>query len=130
MIGRKLALLLVIAALPATGHAQSFGPQTVWTNDHARLVVQSIDADGRLSGTYTNQGAGFGCAGRAFPVTGWVDGDKISFAVRRKDPANCTPIESWTGFMRDGELLVEFYAVVTDSGRTTILRGSDQYRRQ
>ena len=130
MMARRLALALVLLALPTAASAQLLAPQTTWANDHAQFVIQSIDADGRLAGTYTNHGAGFGCAGRAFPLTGWIDGDMISFAVHRQEPATCTTIQAWTGFVRDGQLLVEYLAVATEGGRTGLIKGSDRYRRQ
>ena len=107
MMARRLALALALLALPTAVRAQSLAPQATWVNDHAQLAIQSVDGQGRLAGTYTNHGAGFGCAGRAFPVTGWIDGDMISFTVYRQEPANCTTIQAWTGFVRDGQLLVD-----------------------
>ena len=129
MMARRLALALALLVLPTAASAQSLAPQTTWANDHAQLAIQSVDGQGRLAGTYTNHGAGFGCAGRAFPVTGWIDGDMISFAVHRREPANCTTIQAWTGFVREGQLLVEYLAVATEGGRTGLIKGSDRYRR-
>ena len=126
----RFACSVVLLCLPSAAQAQSLAPQTTWVNDHAQLAIQSVDADGKLAGTYTNHGAGFGCAGRAFPVTGWIDGDTISFTVHRKDPANCTTLQAWTGLVRDGQLLVDYLAVATEGGRTGLIKGSDRYRRQ
>ena len=130
MMAQRLASALALLVLPTAASAQSLASQTTWANDHAQLAIQSVDAEGRLAGTYTNYGAGFGCAGRAFPVTGWIDGGMISFAVHRQEPANCTTIQAWTGFVRDGQLLVEYLAVATEGGRTGLIKGSDRYRRQ
>ena len=130
MVVRHVVCLIGAICLPAGSHAQSLTAQTTWINDHAQFVIQSIDADGRLAGTYTNYGPAFGCAGQPFPVIGWVDGDKISYTVCRKNPGNCTAIQAWTGFVKDGELLVDFHAIATEGGRTGVLRGSDRYRRQ
>ena len=129
MVARRLALALALLALPVAAEAQSLAPQTTWGNDHAQLFIQSIDGQGQLAGTYTNHGAGFGCAGKAFPVTGWIDGDMISFTVHRQEPVNCTTIQAWTGFVREGQLLVEYLAVATEGGRTGLIKGSDRYRR-
>jgi hypothetical protein len=73
-----------LLAVPAAARAQALAPQTIWINDHARFVIESIDADGKLTGTYENFGPNFTCAGQVFPVTGWTDGERISYAVRRK----------------------------------------------
>lgn len=127
---RRLALTLALLALPTAAIAQSLAPQTTWINDHAQFAIQSIDGEGKLTGRYTNHGPGFGCAGRAYPVTGWVAGDMISFTVHRQEPANCTSIQAWTGFVRDGQLVVDYLAVATEGGRTGLIRGSDRYRRQ
>lgn len=130
MSSRRLACALALICLPLAAHAQTFSGPSTWGNDHAKLVIQSIDATGRLSGTYTNTGPGFGCANRAFPITGWVDGDKVAYVVHRQDPANCTPIQSFSGFQRDGELLVEFMALYTENGSTRLIKGDDRYRKQ
>jgi Avidin family len=124
---RVIALYIVLLATPITARAQSLAPQTTWVNDHARFEIQSIDPDGRLTGTYENFGTNFTCAGQAFPATGWVDGERISYVVRRKNPGNCTSVQAWTGYVRGDELLVEFAAVVWDypecrpEGRGSIL---------
>jgi hypothetical protein len=130
MILKRFASGLGLLCLPFAAEAQSLASQTIWVNDHAQLVIQSVDAQGQLAGIYTNYGSGFGCAARAFPVTGWIDGDTISFTVHRQEPANCTTIQAWTGFVRDGQLLVEYLAVATEGGRTGLIKGSDRYRRQ
>ena len=127
---RLIGLCIGLLVLPIAARSQSLQPQTTWVNDHARFVIQSIDADGKLTGTYENIGANFSCAGQAFPVTGWVDGERISYAVRRKSPGNCTSIEAWTGYVRGGELLVEFYAVLWDGTQDVVLKGTDRYRKQ
>ena len=127
---KQFACGLALLCQPFAVEAQSLAPQTTWVNDHAQLVIQSVDAQGQLTGSYTNYGAGFGCAGKAFPVTGWIDGDMVSFTVHRKEPVNCTTIQAWTGFVRDGQLLVDYLAVATESGRNGLIKGSDRYRRQ
>lgn len=127
---KRFACGLTLLCLPFAAEAQSLASQTTWVNDHAKLVIQSVDGAGQVAGTYTNYGAGFGCAGQAFPITGWIDGDLISFTVHRKDPGNCTPVQAWTGFVRDGQLLVEYLATATEGGRTGLIKGSDRYRPQ
>jgi len=72
MMLKRLACGLALLCLPLAAEAQSLAPQTTWVNDHAQFVIQSVDAEGRLAGSYTNYGPGFGCAGRAFPVTAYL----------------------------------------------------------
>lgn len=127
---RRATAVLGLLCLPVAATGQSIGPRTTWINDHAQFVIQSIDADGKLAGTYTNYGPGFDCTDRAFPVTGWVDGNLISFTTHRKDAGNCTSVQSWTGMVRDGRLLVEFIALKAEGGQTGLFKGSDSYRRQ
>ncbi len=127
---RLVALCIGLVALPIAARCQSLVPQTTWVNDHARFIVRSIDADGKLTGTYENIGANFLCAGQVFPVTGWVDGERISYAVRRNNPANCSSVQAWTGYIRGGELLVDFVAVFWDGTQNAVVKGADRYRRQ
>lgn len=128
---RRFALSLPLLALPIAAHAQASSPpvQTVWQNDHARLVIQSVDAEGKLVGTYQNTGSAFSCADIVYPVTGWIDGDRITFSARRKDPRNCTNVQAWTGFVRGDELVVEYVAIYWNGTANVAMNGSDRYRR-
>lgn len=131
---RRLAAI-VLSLLPTVSCAQtpaitaSGMASTVWTNDHARLIIQSVDAQGRITGTYENFGPGFSCAGIVYPVTGWLDGERIGYTALRKDRRNCTPMESWLGTIRGNELIVEFIALGWQGSEVVILKGSDAYRR-
>ena len=127
---RLIGLCIGLLVLPIAARSQSLQPQTTWVNDHARFAIQSIDPDGKLTGTYENIGTNFSCAGQVFPVTGWVDGDRISYAVHRKNPGNCSSVQGWTGYVRDGELLVAFAAAFADGRQDVVLKGDDRYRRQ
>jgi hypothetical protein len=127
---RLTVFCIGLVALPAAAPAQAVAPQTTWINDHARFVIESIDPDGKLTGTYVNFGPNFTCAGQVFPVTGWTDGERISYAVRRKTPGNCSSVQGWTGYVRDGELLVEFAAAFADGRQDVVLKGVDRYRKQ
>src|SRR5215216_3697919 len=40
MMARRLALALVLLALPTAASAQLLAPQTTWANDHAQFVIQ------------------------------------------------------------------------------------------
>ncbi len=121
----------MFVALPITVCAQtsSSSSQVIWANDHARFVIQSVDRDGKLTGTYENTGA-FSCAGLVYPVTGWVDGDRISYATVRKDPRNCGAMQSWTGLVRGGELFVQYLDIFANGTENFIRSGNDVYQRQ
>ena len=95
-----LAAAAALSLLPAVSYAQAPAPAvgpSVWSNDHARLTIQSVDGDGRITGTYENLGSSFSCAGIVYPVTGWLDGDRITYTALRRDRRNCTPMETWIG---------------------------------
>ncbi len=122
-----IGLCAVLAMLPTASGAET--APMVWTNDHARFVIQSVAPDGRLTGTYEN-GSGFLCGGVTYPVTGWIDGDRISYTVLRKDPRGCGAMQTWTGFINAGELVVQYLDVFSKAGENSIVSGSDRYRRQ
>ena len=126
-----LAAAAALSLLPAVSCAQApaVGP-SVWSNDHARLTIQSIDGDGRITGTYENLGSSFSCAGIAYPVTGWLDGDRITYTALRRDRRNCTPMETWIGTIRGNELGVDFLALGWRGSEVVVVPGSDAYRRQ
>lgn len=112
--------------------AQSRSLTGIWANDHGSvLVIQSIGADGSVTGTYANNAAGYKCAGAAFPIVGWMDGPRISYTVRWKNAAlDCASITSWTGYFNDGRLGVEWVLTYEDNGASRVRIGSDSYRRQ
>lgn len=127
----RISLCAVLAMLPTASGAQTASPSSpiVWANDHARFVVQSVAPDGRLTGTYEN-GSSFACGGVAYPVTGWIDGDRISYTVLRKDSRGCGAMQTWTGFFNAGELVVQYLDLFSKGGENSIVSGSDRYRRQ
>ncbi|MCW5732783.1 MAG: hypothetical protein KIS73_01575 [Enhydrobacter sp.] len=128
MVGRKIRGAILAMGIGWLGSEAA--AQTTWTNDHAVLVINSIDAEGKLTGTYQNSGSQFPCAGIAYPVTGWIDGNVISFSTLRKNPRNCTAVETWAGFIKGDELIVDFIALARDGSETAALRGTDRYRRR
>lgn len=127
----QIALCAALAVLPSMSGAQTVSPSSpiVWANDHARFVIQSVGPDGRLTGTYENGGY-IVCKGMVYPVTGWIDGNRISYTVLRKDPRGCGDMQTWTGFFSAGELVVQYLDVFAKGGESTIVSGSDSYRRQ
>ena len=125
---RQFGLWVVLMGLSASAYAQT--PSAVWANDHARLVIQSVDGDGKLTGTYENFAGNLACSGSTFPVTGWIDGDRMTFSVRRKDPRNCTSVQAWTGYVASGELVVEYVGVGWNGKENVVLNGRDRYRKE
>jgi hypothetical protein len=127
----QTALCAVLAMLPSMSGAQtaSTSMPIVWANDHARFVIESVGPDGKLTGTYQN-GSTILCAGMVYPVTGWIDGNRISYTVLRKDPRGCGNLQTWTGFFSGAELVVQYLDVFSKGAENTIVNGSDSYRLQ
>lgn len=130
----RLPTLCAVAllSLPATAGAQSLAPQTRWVNDHgSELVIQSVGPDGSLKGTYSSSLHTFPCRNVAFPVVGWVDGDRITYTMRAKAGSiDCGSVTSWTGYLRDGRLYAEWSLAYFDTAtkRPTLNHGTDVYR--
>ncbi len=129
ILGLSLAALCA-AAQPAS--AQSPSIAGTWVNDHgSTLVIQSIGADGSVTGTYASSTPGYKCAGVAFPLVGWMDGSRISYTVRWKNASvDCTSITSWTGYFNEGRLGVEWVLTYDEYGASRIRTGSDSYTRR
>lgn len=129
-----LALCLVAAPGLATQQAaaQTFPVTGNWANDHGSvLVIKSVGPDGGIVGTYANNTPGYKCAGVAFPVVGWMDGQRISYTVRWKNASvDCASITSWTGYFSEGRLGVEWVLAYAENGVSRVRTGSDSYRRQ
>lgn len=127
----QIGLCVVLAMLPTASGAQTASPSSpmVWANDHARFVIQSVAPDGRLTGTYENA-SNFACGGTVYPVTGWIDGNRISYTVLRKNPRGCGAMQTWTGFFNAGELVVQYLDVFSKGSENSIVGGSDHYRLQ
>lgn len=125
---RQVALWLMFLGIPFSANAQT--PVAIWSNDHARFTIQSVEGDGKLTGTYENLGGSLPCAGTVYPVTGWIDGDRITYSTRRKDPRSCTSVQAWTGYIRGGELLVEYVGIGWNGAENVVLNGRDRYRKE
>ncbi|KAF0099116.1 MAG: avidin/streptavidin [Rhodospirillaceae bacterium] len=129
ILGHSLAALCVAVPL---ANAQSPSVTGTWVNDHgSTLVIRSIGADGSVTGTYASSTPGYKCAGVAFPIVGWMDGQRISYTVLWKNASvDCNSITSWTGYLNAGRLGVEWVVTFDEYGAPTIRTGSDSYVRQ
>ena len=129
-----LALCLVAAPglPPQKAAAQTSAVTGTWANDHGSvLVIKSVGPDGGIVGTYANNTPGYKCAGVAFPVVGWMDGQRISYTVRWKNASvDCASITSWTGYVNEGCLGVEWGLAFEEHGGPRIRTGSDSYTRR
>ncbi len=111
----------------------SSGDDVVFSNGSAAATIDGDVAVSSLSltGTYSSSLHSFPCRNIAFPVVGWVDGDRISYTMRTKSGSvDCQSITSWTGYLPDGRLYAEWSLAYFDTGtnRPTLNRGTDVYR--
>ncbi len=129
ILGHSLATLCVAVPL---ANAQSPSVTGTWVNDHgSTLVIRSTGVDGSVTGTYASSTPGYKCAGVAFPIVGWMDGQRISYTVLWKNASvDCNSITSWTGYFNAGRLGVEWVVTFDEYGAPTIRTGSDSYVRQ
>ena len=132
---RSILALCLVAALglpPQEAAAQTSPVTGNWANDHGSvLVIKSVGPDGSIVGTYANNTPGYKCAGVAFPIVGWMDGQRISYTVRWKNASvDCASITSWTGYFNEGRLGVEWVLVYEEHGTSRLRAGSDAYLRR
>ena len=127
--------MVILVALHAGSMAQNTKSQgltaaSVWVNQVGSLLsINSIDANGLLTGTYINKEAGYGCQNSSYPVTGFVYGTVISFTVNWQNSVEtCNSITSWTGFYFNGQISTLWQLVVSGSTSTSqIVQGSDTF---
>jgi avidin family protein len=124
-----VALATGLLLVPATGSAQSFAPNSIWTNQTgARLTIESIAADGSFTGSLVNRGGDFACRNAPYHVSGWIDGQKIAFSVRwTNTTANCQSITTWNGFVGPKGLQTQWVLVYLKKGDPTISSGKDLF---
>ena len=99
-----------------------------WTNQSgSTLYIDSIGANGLLTGTFINRAAGYACQNIPFPVTGWVYGSAITFeTIWQSTSESCNSITTWTGFLNQGQIHTLWQLVINGSTSTSqIIKGSD-----
>jgi len=114
----------------ADDHKSSLSAVSAWTNQSgSTLYINTIDANGLLSGTYINREAGYGCQNIAYPVTGWVYGTAITFTTTWESQSeSCNSITAWTGFYAQGQITTLWQLVINGStSPSQILKGSDVF---
>jgi hypothetical protein len=124
-----VALATGLLLWPAAGWAQSFAPNSVWTNQTgARLTIESVAADGSFAGSFVSGGGDVACRNMPYHVSGWIDGQKIAFSVRWTNAtANCQAITSWSGFLGPKGLQTQWVLVYHKKGEPTISSGKDVF---
>lgn len=129
----SLTALLLITTV-STAYAQSIQAGSTWVNaGGSELSIASIGSDGAILGTYVNKVKGFSCKNEPMNLTGWLDGDLISFTVRWKNKnVDCKSITSWTGYFASGKIFTEWDLVYTASstGLPTHLKDSNVFEKK
>jgi len=129
----NFALLLAggLSAWTSAGSAQSLQPGAIWTSQRgSTLTIETIAGDGSFTGSYINRAAAMPCPNSPFKVSGWIDGQKISFSVRWRNATNdCHSIASWTGYVSDQLIHAEFALIyVNRQGKPAFSNGKDTFR--
>jgi hypothetical protein len=125
-----LAIATGVLAIGDTSFAQSFQANATWTNQHgSTLTIQAIAADGSFTGSFLSRSPG-PCDNERFPVSGWIDGEKVSFTVRWANAnADCEAITSWTGYRGRNGVLARWLLVHFNRNGVPILSsGTDIFR--
>ncbi len=130
---RAFVLALAIVILAQVGvSAQGIQPGSTWVNHRgSQLTISAIGADGAITGTFVNKAPGFDCQNEGFPVSGWVEGDLINFAVRWKNAnVDCRSVTAWSGYLAAGRMTTHWSLVYTDGHekRPAHMFGSDFFR--
>ena len=91
---------LACLAAPAQGHELDGS----WQNEAGSVAILTADDEGRLSGRYCSE------LGRiepdsCHPLTGWVTGDVVGFAVVFDPPGSVTAWSGQIGTDEDGDYL-------------------------
>lgn len=91
---RKLFIALALPLLACSADAKDVSPDVkgVWANERGSSVI-FIETDGLLTGYYNTQLGNPDPASR-FPLTGFLEGDQLTFTVNFKGYGSLT---SWTG---------------------------------
>jgi hypothetical protein len=125
-----LAIAAGVLAVGDASFAQSFQANATWTNQHgSTLTIQAIAPDGSFTGSFVNRSPG-PCDNERFPVSGWIDGQKVSFTVRWANAnADCEAITSWTGYRgRNGVLARWLLVHFNRNGIPILSSGTDIFR--
>lgn len=121
-------LFSVVIPIASADKGNELQALSAWTNQSgSTLFIDSIGADGKLTGTYVNRASGYQCQNSSYPVTGWVYGTAITFTTLwRNSTESCNSITAWTGFYFQGQIQTLWQFVVNGSSNTNqIIKGED-----
>ncbi len=126
------AIFLFISnvALADTNDNLSAKALSAWTNQSgSTLSIDTVNPNGQLTGHYVNRAAGYECQNIAYPVTGWIYNNSITFTtIWKSSIESCNSITSWTGFYYQGKISTLWQLVINGSTNTNqILQGTDVF---
>lgn len=125
-----LATAVGLLALTAASFAQSFQTHATWTNQNgSTLTIGTIAPDGSFTGSFVSHYGGV-CLNSPYPVRGWIDGQKIAFAVRWVNASDdCEALTSWTGYLGPKGVVTRWVIVhFNRSGNPVLTSGTDVFR--
>ncbi len=124
-----IAIFISLTLWSASAYAQSIPAGSVWQNQRGSLFqINTVSANGLLTGFYVNKAAGYQCQNYGYPMTGWVVGTSVSFSVNwNNGVVNCNSTTGWTGYVSGNTLVTKWN--LSASGSTTILSGADTFTR-
>ena len=114
---RAVLALTCLAASPALAHDPVSEIDGRWVNESGSVMIVQANAEGRLSGRYCSE------LGRVepescHPLTGWVAGDVVGFAVRFDPPGSVTAWSGQIGKDADGPYLRTLWHLSRDVAET------------
>lgn len=109
--------------------AASMAAGSSWRNELGSVMTISSfgPAPGQFSGTYVSA---VGCdAGTTFPLSGWINGNAISFSVDWG--SNCNSVTAWAGqYVASTDSIKTLWYLATNTvGWSGLLAGSNQFSR-
>ncbi len=106
----RILTLLVWVSFASVGYAQGIKPGSEWVNTSgSEMKITNIEADGSISGTYINRAEGFSCKDESMTLSGWIDGDLVTFSVRWKNSnVDCNSLTNWTGYYASGKIFTDW----------------------
>jgi len=135
-VARSVGALACVLLFVSTALAQSSQPgmtgPSAWMNERgSTLYIESVSPSGQLTGFYVNRAQGFNCQNTPYPVTGWVLGTAITFAVLWQNSAeSCNSLTAWTGFYNTStNAIVTLWQLVVNgtTSKDQILQGQDTF---
>ena len=130
ILSTRTALLFTCLLTFCSSLYANLNAGSAWSNQSgSTLYIDNIDSSGLLSGRYINRAQGYRCYDIAYPVTGWIQGNAITFTTLWESTTeSCDSITTWAGFYWEGKITTTWQLVrnSTDSP-SKILNGQSVF---